>query len=342
MTSTTMRALVQHGYGGVEQLSLEQRPAPQAGRGEVLVRVHAVSPDSGTIHLLRGSPLLVRAALGARRPRQPIIGLAFAGVVEAVGAAASGTSTGAPDGSFAVGDRVAGTAPAAFADLVAAPVARLARVPDTVQLSDAAALPVSAGTALQAIRDAAKVQRGHRVLIIGAGGGVGNYLVQLAVDAGASVTGVASAAKADFVRSLGAEHVIDYRQHNDPAQWGAFDVVIDTADGRPLHVLRRALVDRGVLAIVGADHVGGPLLEGNDRQLRALLLDPWVRHRLVGVMQRENGDDLARLLELVASGRLRASVEEVVPVDEAERSIQRLIERRVQGKTVIAFADDIA
>lgn len=340
MTESTMRAFTQHGYGGVEQLSLEQLPVPRPGTGEVLVRVHAMSPDSGTIHLLRGSPRLVRLALGWKRPRQPIIGLAFAGVIEAIGepATAAKDTRVAAEQSFAVGDRVAGTATAALADFVVAPIAKLSRVPDSVSFTDAAALPVSAGTALQAIRDAAKVESGQRVLVIGAGGGVGNYLVQLAVDAGASVTGVASSEKADFVRSLGAENVIDYRTQNDPERWGKYDAIIDTADGRPLHILRRALTERGTLAIVGADHVGGPMLEGTDRQLRAMLLNPWVRHRLVPVMQRENGADLSTLLDLVASGRLRAAVEEVVPFEEAERSIQGLIDRKVRGKTVIAVA----
>lgn len=333
MTDTTMRALEQRGYGGVEQMQLLHRAVPTPGRDQVLVRVHAVSPDSGTIHLLRGSPTLVRAALGWKRPRQPVMGLAFAGEVVAVGALDGDTP-------FTVGDRVAGSAPAAFADFVAAPIARLARVPDTVSFADASTLPVSAGTAVQAIRDAARVQRGQRVLIIGAGGGVGSFLVQLAVDAGATVTGIASAAKAEFVRSLGAEHVIDYREQSDPEQWGRFDVIIDTADGRPLRVLRRALTERGTLVIVGADHVGGPLLEGSDRQLRAMLVNPWVRHRVVPVMQRESGEEVAGLLALLASGRLRAPVEEVVPVEHAERSIQRLIDRTVHGKTVISFADD--
>ncbi len=332
MTESTMRALVQHGYGGVEQLRLEHRPTPTPGRHEVLVRVHAVSPDSGTIHLLRGSPTLVRAALGWARPRQPVMGLAFAGIVVALGADVTS--------GFAIGDRVAGSATAAFADYVAAPIAKLARVPDAVELTDASTLPVSAGTAVQAIRDAARVQRGQRVLIIGAGGGVGSFLVQLAVDAGAHVTGIASAAKADFVRSLGAERVIDYREQSDPKQWGRFDVVIDTADGRPLRVLRRALTDRGTLVIVGADHVGGPMLEGTDRQLRAMLVDPWVRHRIVPVMQRESGDEVAGLLDLVAERRLRPPVEEVVPVEQAEHSIQRLLDRQVLGKTVISFANE--
>lgn len=331
MTSTkpstsTMTAIVQHGYGGVEVLSIERVPMPAVKPDQVLVRVHAVSPDSGTIHIMKGDPLLVRPALGLRTPRQPVIGLAFAGVIGTVGADVKGHS---------VGDRVAGTATAAFAEYVVASPAKIARVPDGVSLTDAATLPVSAGTALQAVRDAARVRSGQRVLIIGAGGGVGSFMVQLAVAEGARVAGVASAAKAEFVRSLGAEQVIDYRATPDPANWGLFDVIIDAADGRALHVLRRALTKRGTLVIVGADDAGGPLLRGLDRQLRALLLNPWVRHRLTAVMQRENSDDLTVLLDRVATRSLSTSIDEIAPLDAAFGLIDRLARRETRGKAVI-------
>ena len=253
-TPATMRALLQSGYGGVEMLRLGEAPAPAPRAGRVLVRVEAVSPDSGTIHLLTGRPTLVRPFLGLRRPRQPI--------------------------------------------------------------------PVSAG---------------QKVLVIGAGGGVGAYLVQLAVLAGARVTGVASGGKAAFVRSLGAERTIDYRTDPGPEGWGRFDAVIDTADGRDLPVLRRLLTERGALAIVGADHVGGPVLDGLDRQFRAALLDPWVRHRLAMVMQKESGADLAILLDHLAAGRMSAAVDEVVPVERALDAIDRLRRREVRGKVVIAL-----
>lgn len=328
---TAMTAIVQHGYGGVEVVSIGTAPVPVAGPAEVRVRVAAVSPDSGTVHLMTGDPLVVRAVIGLRTPRQPIIGLAFAGVVESVGAEVEG---------FVVGDRVAGTAPAAFAEFVVAKPAKLARIPDTVSMTDAASLPVSAGTALQAVRDSARVQPGQSVLIIGAGGGVGSFMTQLAAAAGARVTGVASAAKAEFVRSLGAERVIDYRVTPNPADWGLFDVIIDAADGRALHVLRQALAERGTLVIVGADQSGGPLLRGADRQLRAMMLDPWVRHRLTAVMQRENSADLATLLDMLAQGTLRAAIDDVAPLDGALALIDRLARQQVSGKAVIRVSDE--
>lgn len=325
----TMTAIVQHGYGGTEVLSIDRMPVPTPRATQVLVRVHAVSPDSGTVHLMTGDPFAVRLALGLRRPRQPIVGLAFAGVIEAVGTEVRG---------FAVGDRVAGSASAAFAEFVVATPTKIARIPDGVSMTDAATLPISASTALQAVRDGARVRKGQSVLIIGAGGGVGSFMTQLAAAEGAHVTGMASAGKAAFVRSLGAERVIDYRATPEPADWGRFDVIIEAADGRALHVLRRALTERGTLVIVGADKSGGPLLRGADRQLRAMLLNPWVKHRLTAVMQRENSDDLAVLLDLIAQGALRAAVDEVAPLDGALAVIDRLAHQRVSGKAVIELS----
>jgi len=335
MTTTsataTMDAIAQRGYGSTAVLGVERIAVPTPNSKQVLVRVLAVSPDSGTVHIMKGDPLAVRPVLGLRAPRQPIIGLAFAGVIESVGAEVQG---------FAPGDRVAGTAPAAFAEFVVASPAKIAHVPGSVSMTDASTLGVSASTALQALRDGARVQPGQRVLIIGAGGGVGSFLTQLAVAEGARVTGIASAAKSEFVRSLGAERVIDYRRSTEPADWGSFDVIIEAADGRALHLLRRALTDRGTLVIVGADKSGGPVLRGSDRQLRALLVNPWVKHTLRAVMQSENGADMAVLLDMLASGRIRAAIDEVAPVDGAIDLIGRLARQEVAGKAVIEFGHE--
>ncbi len=330
-TTATMDAIAQRGYGSTAVLGVERIAVPTPNSKQVLVRVLAVSPDSGTVHIMKGDPLAVRPVLGLRAPRQPIIGLAFAGVIESVGAEVQG---------FAPGDRVAGTAPAAFAEFVVASPAKIAHVPGSVSMTDASTLGVSASTALQALRDGARVQPGQRVLIIGAGGGVGSFLTQLAVAEGARVTGIASAAKSAFVRSLGAERVIDYRRSTEPADWGSFDVIIEAADGRALHVLRRALTKRGTLVIVGADKSGGPVLRGSDRQLRALLVNPWVKHTLRAVMQSENGADMAVLLDMLASGRIRAAIDEVAPVDGAIDLIGRLARQEVTGKAVIEFGHE--
>ena len=321
-----MRAVVQRGYGGPERLSVEQRPVPDPGRGQVRVRVEAVSPDSGTLHILTGEPRVLRPVVGQRTQRQPVIGLAFAGVVEHLGEGVEG---------LAVGDRVAGAASAAFAELVVARADRVARIPDSVSSIDAATLPISASTALQTVRDVARVEAGQRVLVIGAGGGVASFLTQLATMRGAHVTAVVSPAKSALARELGAERTIDYRVTPDPAQWGAHDVVIDTADGRPLSVLRRALSPRGTLVIVGADGAGGPMLDGLQRQLFASLQSPWVRHRLTSVVQRENGPDIAVLLDDLASGRLRAPVDRVLTLEDAPEALRLMAERAVAGKLVL-------
>lgn len=332
-STTTMHAIAQRGYGSIEVLGVESLAVPTAGVDQVLVRVVAVSPDSGTVHIMNGDPLAVRPVFGLRAPRQPVIGLSFAGIVETVGAKVK---------HFAPGDRVAGTAAAAFAELVVASPAKIARIPDGVSMADAATVAVSAVTALQALRDSARVKPGQRVLIIGAGGGVGSFLTQIAVAEGARVTGVVSAAKADFVRSLGAERVIDYRVSSEPADWGSFDVIVDVADGRALHVLRRALTARGTLVIVGADGVGGPLLRGSDRQLRAIFLNPWVRHRVTSVVQRENGADIAVVLDMLASGRICAAVDAVESIDRAIDLMGRLERQEIAGKAVIEFSSDTA
>lgn len=333
MTATTMRAIVQRGYGGVEVLSLDEVPIPVPKATQVLVQVHAVSPDSGTVHLMTGRPTMLRPFVGLRTPRQPVIGLAFAGIVHAVGDRVQG---------FSVGDRVAGTSPAAFADYVVASPAKLAHMPDGVSMADAATLPVSASTALQAVRDTAKVHAGQRVAVIGAGGGVGSFLTQLAVLEGARVTGVASAAKAAFVRSLGAERVIDYRVTPDPGSWGSFDVVFDAADGRPTNVMRRALSERGTLVSIGADHAGGPVMGGFDRPLRASMLSPWVSHRLTSMTHQERGADVEVLLDHLAAGRLRAQVAEVASLDAAIDVIDRLHQQRISGKAVIELRSERA
>ncbi|RZS59396.1 NADPH:quinone reductase-like Zn-dependent oxidoreductase [Microcella putealis] len=324
---TTMRALEQHGYGQAKAVLHERtRPVPTPGRGQVLVRVEAVSPDSGTIHLMTGSPRMVRPVIGLRTPRQPVPGLALAGRVVALGAGVTGIS---------LGDRVAGTASGAFAEYAVASATKLAIIPDGVSMTDAAAAPVSYATALQTVQDAARVQPGQRVLVIGAGGGVGAAVVQFAKRAGAEVTAVASARKRAFVEGLGVARFIDYRVESTPAAWGTFDVVIDMADGRPLHVLRRALTPRGTLVIVGADGVGGPILEGFDRQMRLPLVKLFVSQRLVAVVQKEIGDTVSSVLEALANGSFRSTVTSIRPFAEATSAIDAIAAKDIAGKVVV-------
>ncbi len=318
-----MRAVTQHVYGGTETLAVAEVPAPTPGPGEVLVRVRAAGVDRGTWHLMTGEPLVMRLALGFRGPRQPVLGRDVAGVVEAVGSDVT---------TVAVGDEVMGTASGSFAELAVVPVRRLAAKPAEVSFEEAAVLPISGGTALQAVRDAGRVQPGQRVLVLGASGGVGSYAVQVAAALGGEVTGVASAAKAEFVRSLGATTVLDYAR-DDLAAHGPWDLVVDLAGQRPVRELRRLLTAKGTLVIAGGE--GGRWLGGVQRQLFASLLSPFVGQRLLGLLSREQASTYADLAALVGAGAIRPRLDRTFALDEAAKAIDHLSAGHVCGKVAI-------
>ena len=323
--STTMRAVVQEGYGDAEVLTCAERPLPRALRDdEVLVRVHAAGLDRGTWHLMTGTPYAVRLAMGLRRPRQPIVGLDLAGTVEAIGADVT---------RFSPGDEVYGLGSGTFADYAVAKEDKLAPKPAALTHEQAATVPVSAITALQAVTDLAAVQAGQRVLVTGASGGVGTYAVQIAVAAGAEVTGVCSAAKADLVRSLGAAHVLDYTRDDFAAVPGRYDVIIDIAGNASLSRLRRALTPTGTAVLVGGEDAGR--LTGMSRQLRALVVSLFVRQRLTLRIPKERASDLERLSALVEAGQVTPSVGATYPLDHAADAMRDLVAGRVSGKAAI-------
>ena len=325
-TTTTMRAVVQDGYGGVEVLRTDARPVPRVVRDdEVLVRVRAAGLDRGTWHLMTGTPYAVRLVTGLRRPRQPVLGLDLAGTVTAVGAAVT---------RFAPGDEVYGLGSGTFAEYAVAREAKLAPRPTTLTAEQAATVPVSAITALQAVTDIADVRAGQRVLVTGASGGVGSYAVQIAVAAGAEVTGVCSAAKADLVRSLGATRVLDYARDDVADGTTRYDVVIDIAGNAPLAGLRRALTPTGTAVLVGGEDAGRII--GMGRQLRALVVSLFTRQRLTMRVPRESASDLARLSALIESGQVTPSVGATYPLDEAPEAMRDLVAGRVRGKVAIA------
>jgi NADPH:quinone reductase-like Zn-dependent oxidoreductase len=319
-----MRAVVQHRYGGTEQLHVEEVAAPTPGPDEVLVRVRAAGVDRGTWHLMAGLPLAVRLGFGLRAPRCPVPGRDVAGTVEAVGSEVH---------DVAVGDEVLGTADGSFAELAVVPRRRLARKPAGLSFEEAAVLPVSGLTALQALR-AGRVRAGDRVLVIGASGGVGTYAVQIAVAQGAEVTGVASGAKADLVRSLGARHVLDHTREEIDAPGERYDVVIDIAGNRPLRLLRRVLAPTASLVVVGGEQ-GGRWLGGVHRQLAALLVSPFSRRRLVPMLSRESAEDLAALVALTEAGRVRPVLERTYALDEAAKAVDHLAAGHVRGKVAL-------
>jgi len=246
-----MQAIVQRRYGTAPEdvLRLEQIARPAIKADEVLVRVRAASVDRGTWHLMTGMPYLMRImGFGLRGPRNPVPGLAVAGTVEAVGRDVTG---------LAPGDEVFGTGKGCFAQYATARASRLAPKPAGLTFEQAAAVPVSANAALQAIRDHAKVRPGQHVLVIGASGGVGTFAVQIAKAFGAEVTGVSSTAKTDLVRAVGADHVIDYTREDPVAGRHRYDVIIDIGGSRRLAQLRRALAPKGTLVITGGEDVTG-------------------------------------------------------------------------------------
>ena len=319
-----MKAIVQDHYGTSDQLVLTDVPDPVPGPGEVLVRVAAAGVDRGTCHVMTGLPLVARLGLGLRRPKDRIPGRDVAGTVVSLG---QGVTT------YAIGDAVFGTARGSFAELAVLPPTRMARCPSTVALEEAAAVPVSGLTALQALR-AAKVTSGDRVLVIGASGGVGSFAVQLAVHLGAEVTGVCGPAKADLVRSLGAHRVVDHTTTPLETLGEQFDAVIDIAGHRPVGLLRRLLTERGALVVVGSEG-GGRWLGGLERSIGAALLSPFVKQKLVMLVASENGSDLADLTEVIERGGLRPALERTFPLNEAGAAVDHVASGRARGKVVV-------
>ena len=294
-----MKAIVQGSYGSADVLELRDIDIPVVGDHDVLVRVHAAGVDIGVWHVMAGKPYLLRViGFGLRKPKVPLRGRDVAGVVEAMGKNVT---------RFQPGDEVFGTADGSFAEYASAPEARLARKPANLTFEQAAAVPISGGTALQGLRKG-DIQSGQEVLIVGASGGVGSFAMQLAKTFGAKVTGVSSTAKMDFVRSLGADDVIDHT-HEDFAdgtrQW---DLVLDTGGRRSLSDLRRALTPKGTLVIVGGEG-GGNVLGGFDRNIRSGLASKFVSQRLTMLTSKERGEDFEALRELGPLEQARLYVE---------------------------------
>ncbi len=321
-----MRAVVQDRYG-LEHLRVAEVSDPTPGPGEVLVRVEAAGIDRGTWHLATGLPLVIRLGFGLRRPRYRVPGRDLAGTVVAVG-------PGVDD--VAVGEAVFGTADGSVSELAVAPRGRLARRPATLDARAAAAVPVSGLTAFQAVRLAA-VTGGQRVLVVGASGGVGTFAVQLAVAAGARVTGVSGPAKAELVRSLGAVRVIDHTREDIDVEGVPYDVVLDIGGNRSLRTLRRVLTREGTLVVIGGEQ-GGRLTGGFQRSVAAALLSPFVRQRLVMHVSRETAEDLEELGRLIESGSVRTVLERSWPLEQAFAAVEHVGAGRARGKVVVDVA----
>ena len=334
-TEGIMKAVVQHAYGSADVLRLARIPKPEVAGNEVLVRVHAAGLDRGTWHIMTGKPYALRLAFGFRRPRNPVPGLDLAGIIEAVGPGVT---------RFAVGDCVLGVGKGSFAEYAVAGEGHLALKPASISFKQAAVVPVSACTALQALRAggvevgtrAGQSAKGLKVLILGASGGVGGYAVQFAKAAGAEVTGVCSGGKAEHVRSLGADHVIDYAQQDFADGSEHYDVIIDLAGNPSLKRLRRALAHSGTAVLTGGEE-GGPLTGGMDRQFRALALSPFISQKLTMIVGTERSEDLENLAGLLQAGTIVPAIDRSYPLDQVPEAMRYFDAGKTRGKIAITM-----
>jgi NADPH:quinone reductase-like Zn-dependent oxidoreductase len=324
-----MRAVVYYRYGPPEVLSLKEIDKPVPAEGEVLVRVCAASVNPYDWHFLRGTPKFAQLFMGIGRPRSPRVGADVAGVVEAAG---PGVTRLKP------GDTVLGICKGAFAEYACGKEAQLALKPAGVSFELAASLPIAGITALQGLRDCAKLQPGQTVLINGAAGGVGTFAVQIARSMGAHVTGVCSARNADLVRSLGTERVIDYAQEDfveSPQKW---DAIFDLVGNRTLAEFRRALQPKGVFVSCGG---GGP--DKKARELAGimfgkLLIAPFVSQRLTGVLAKVRTEDLSTLAAMIEAGTLKPVLDRSYPLAETADAIRYVETGHARGKVIISVA----
>jgi NADPH:quinone reductase-like Zn-dependent oxidoreductase len=323
-----MRAVMQSGYGSTEVFRVDTTTCPPPGPGEVVVKVEAAGIDRGTWHLMTGRPYLMRImGFGFFGPKEAVAGLDLAGTVVEVGEGVT---------RFRVGDDVLGIGRGSFAELARAREDKLVKKPANMSFADAAVLAVSGGTAIQAI-DAAKVVAGERVLVIGASGGVGTFAVQIAKAIGAHVTGVASTAKLEIVRTAGADVVIDYTttDFTDVAQ--RYDVILDMGGNTTLRRLRRALAPEGRLVFVGGEN-GGDWTAGFGRPLLAMLLSPFVRQRFTMLASKEHFSHTQRVVDLVERQQVAPIIDRHIPLRDIPNAILDLEAGRVRGKIVVDIA----
>jgi NADPH:quinone reductase-like Zn-dependent oxidoreductase len=311
-----MKAIVHDVYGEADVLSLRDVEVPSPGPREVLVRVRAAGVDQGVWHYMAGMPLIGRLGFGLRAPRVRVRGMDLAGVVDQVGPEVT---------EFQPGDEVFGVGrTGTFAEYAVARVDKLERMPANVSFEQAAASPVSGVTALQGWT--APVGVPQDVLVVGAGGGVGSFAVQMAKADGASVTGVCSGAKAEFVRGLGADAVIDYTREE---LTGRYDAILDIAGSRPLATMRELLNPSGTLVLLGGEG-GGRWFGGLDRTLRAA-----AGRRSKSVISIVKKPQLARLRELIESGAVTPAVDRTFALADAPEAVRYMRDGQVRGKVVI-------
>ena len=320
-----MKAIVCPRYGSPDVLRLEEVAKPTPGDDEVLVAVQAAAVAAGDWHLLRGEPFLVRLMFGLFKPKRGLLGSDVAGRVEAVGRDVQGFKPG--DEVF--GD-LSGSGFGAFAEYVCAPEKALAPRPEGLTFEEAAAVPVSAVTALQALRDEGQLQAGQQVLVNGASGGVGTYAVQIAKAFGADVTGTCSTSKLDLVREIGADHVVDYTKQDVTQSGRQYDLILDAAAYRSLADYKRVLRPGGVYVLVGG---------ATARLFQAMLLGPLMskkgERKMGGLMAKPNQEDLLVMKDLLEEGQVKPVIDRRFPLSETADAIRYLEAGKARGKVVI-------
>ena len=324
-----MKALVQDRFGPPEVLRLADTGLPQAGANDVLVRVHAAALNPADWHILRGDPLVARLmGVGLTRPKARVAGIDAAGVVEATGANVRGVRNG---------DEVLGFCRGAFAEYACAAADLVVPKPASLTFEQAAAVPIAATTALRGIRDVGQAKAGQRVLINGAGGGVGTYAVQIAAALGAEVTGVCSTRSAELVRSIGAAHVVDYTREDFTSGQARYDVILDNVSSLPLSRLRAALTPEGILVLNGGGspgHVFGPVAG----ILRAVVANAFVSQRLRPLPARQNRAELLTVTRLIEEGKLMPVVDRTYPLADTAEGLRTVEQGHARGKLVVTVA----
>jgi NADPH:quinone reductase-like Zn-dependent oxidoreductase len=322
--TATMRAIVQDRYGPPDVLHVADVPIPEIGDDGILVRVNAVSLNAADWHLSHGVPFLARMGNGLRRPSQPTPGIDVAGVVEAVGTDVT---------ELSVGDEVFGTRSGCLAEYVAGRLRNFALKPENLTFEEAAAMPVAAETALQALRNHGRLQRGQRVLVLGSGGGVGIYTVQIAKALGGHVTAETAPDKVAMLQSLGADDVIDYGTTDITKSGRRFDLVVDVGGYRTLRSLRRMVTAEGTIVHVGAGSSKlGWLISGI---VAGLVRERLLKQRIRSFLAKTNRDDLLTLRELAVAGKIRPVIDRIYSLDQVPEAMRYLESGTVGGKLVV-------
>ncbi len=323
--SDSMQSIRYECYGGPEVLSLETVDKPVPAGNEVLVRVQSAAVNPLDWHYMRGSPYFMRLASGIGAPSDSRVGVDYAGIVEAVGSDVT---------KFTPGDTVFGGRNGAFAEYLVVPEDRgITHIPRGVSFEDAAAVPIAALTALQALRDKANVQEGDKVLINGASGGVGTYAVQIAKALGAEVHGVCSTRNVELVTSLGADRVWDYKKEDYTASTEQFDVIVDMVGNHSIGANLGVIQEDGVYVIVGGPK--GNWLAPLAKPFGAMLRSPFASQELVVLLAQITQEDLRAIAELMADGKVRSVIDRRFRLDQLAEAIRYSESGRARGKIII-------